>query len=400
MQQPGLYFPFVHVRDDDWLKVAALYWPSVRRLVPRGYAKHDSPTAQTFFDARILLDEAPEELIYSMAWDLLRTLRENADRLMRDYSLDRAYADWDGQPWSEGTAPHWGNPALAWIHLTKFPRGVVKYLCDMGLAHQGRSGGRAGCDPRVREEWIGLHPALAGAYMTALAARVSQRAHFQPLTDQSDLRVATPTSDVRAALHLLLGRKTNAQEQLRSAAGVETYIMLAVQHVCPTNLESVTASKIVQCRRNLGEELATFRDYVAAQQSELAVLAALPLERRRLEAFAEHVAHTVELPLRRLEKGLLLHRLEPTRSLLLAGTIAPPAAAGVALNAIGAAPAAVTAVGVMAAVGSAWWQVGNIRADVKASSPVGYLLDIRDHLTPKSLAAGARKVLRGTYGRG
>ncbi len=34
MQRPGLYFPFILVRDDDWLKTAALYWPSVRRLVP------------------------------------------------------------------------------------------------------------------------------------------------------------------------------------------------------------------------------------------------------------------------------------------------------------------------------------------------------------------------------
>ena len=68
MQRPGLYFPFIHVRDDEWLKTAALYWPSVRRLVPRGYSKHDSPTAQTFFDAAILRDETPDILIGSTAW--------------------------------------------------------------------------------------------------------------------------------------------------------------------------------------------------------------------------------------------------------------------------------------------------------------------------------------------
>jgi hypothetical protein len=59
MQKPALYFPYVHIRDDEWLKAAALYWPSVHRLVPHGYAKHDSVTAQVFMDARILRDEEP-----------------------------------------------------------------------------------------------------------------------------------------------------------------------------------------------------------------------------------------------------------------------------------------------------------------------------------------------------
>jgi hypothetical protein len=237
--------------------------------------------------------------------------------------------------------------------------------------------------------------------MTALAGRVSQQAHFQPLTDQVDLRVATPSSDVRAAMHLLLGRKKNAQEPPSSAsAGIETYVMLALQHARPTNLAGVLADRIVQCREDLVEELATFRDYVAAQQTELAALAALPIRRRRLEAFAEHVEHTVEVPLRKLEKGLLLHKLQPTRSLLLAGTVTAPAAVGVALDTVGASPVAATTAGAVVAVGSAWWQVGTIRADAKAGSPVGYLLDVRDHLTPKTLAARVRKVLRGTYGRG
>jgi hypothetical protein len=96
----------------------------------------------------------------------------------------------------------------------------------------------------------------------------------------------------------------------------------------------------------------------------------------------------------------VLHKLKPTRSLLLAGTVTPPAAVGVALNAAGASPVAATVAGAVVAVGSAWWQVGDIRSDAKAKSPVGYLLDVRDYLTPKTLATRVRKVLRGTYGRG
>lgn len=67
MQQPALYFPYVHIRDDEWLKAAALYWPSVRRLVPHGYAKRDSATARAFANVAVLRDEEPGYLLDSMS---------------------------------------------------------------------------------------------------------------------------------------------------------------------------------------------------------------------------------------------------------------------------------------------------------------------------------------------
>ena len=310
MQHPGLYFPYVHIRDEVWLKAAALYWPSLRRLVPAGYRKHDSPTAQAFADAHILMDEDPGELLDSSTWDLLQVLRQNTDRLMHKYSVEQAFADWDGQQRSDGSAPGDEVPALGWIHVTKFPRGVVDYLSNVGLLYRGRAGESVWRDPGHPEEWVGLHPALAGAYMTALAGRLSKSAMFQPLTDQTNLRVATATSDVGAAMRLLLGRDAATGAGQDMAAGVETYVMLALQHVRPATLEDVPAEKIVECRRDLTEELAAFRVYVESQQSELAEIATVPAGRRRLEAFAQHVEQTVELPLRKLERGLLLHKLE------------------------------------------------------------------------------------------
>src|SRR5580700_11419841 len=136
MLRPGLYFPYIHVRDDAWLKIAALYWPSVRRLVPFGYVKHDSPTAQLFFDAEILRDEVPGSLVNSMTWDLLRILKDNADLLIQDYSIERAHADWDGRQWGEPTGPE-RAPQLGWIHATKFPPHVANYLSNIGLARRG-----------------------------------------------------------------------------------------------------------------------------------------------------------------------------------------------------------------------------------------------------------------------
>jgi hypothetical protein len=386
----------VHIRDDGWLKAAALYWPSVRRLVPFGYAKHDSSTAKTFFDAQILRDEDPQELVGMSTWNLVTALRDHADDLVRNYSIDRAYADWDGRSWAEGSGPDQELPALGWIHVTKFQPKVVDYLSSIGLAQRGHTmDGRHSGQP---ENWIGLHPALASAYMAVLASQLSAIASFEPLTDQVDLRVATPSGDIEAAMRLLLGRAEQESTASRPA-GAETYVMLALQYARPADLDSVPAEKIVECRENLSEELASFRAYVASQKTELAELAAMPPGHRRLEAFAEHVEQTVAQPLQRLERGLRLHKLEPTRSLLLAGEIVPPAGLGVVLDAAGSPAVAAAATAAAVAVGSAWWQVKNIRAAAKANSPVGYLLDARDQLSPRTLADRVRMVLQGTYGR-
>jgi hypothetical protein len=33
----GLYYPYINFRSDSWLKVAALYWPKMARIVPVDY---------------------------------------------------------------------------------------------------------------------------------------------------------------------------------------------------------------------------------------------------------------------------------------------------------------------------------------------------------------------------
>ena len=38
----GLYYPFIHFRNEGWLKLTALYWDSLRRIVPSGAGVHDT----------------------------------------------------------------------------------------------------------------------------------------------------------------------------------------------------------------------------------------------------------------------------------------------------------------------------------------------------------------------
>jgi hypothetical protein len=371
---------------------------SLRRIVPIGYSKHDSPTAQRLFEASILRDEEPRRLLDPVGRDMTTALQQNAYKLVPDYTIERAIADWDGYNWSAGSAQGQVTPELGWIHISKFPQHVINSLTALGLARQGRPVDPIRYHSGMPEDWIGLHPDLAGAYMTVLATRISQAAQFQPLTDQVELRQAIPNDGVESALRLLLGKDRQVTDTSQPEAN-ETYIMLALQHVRPKGLSDIPVEKIIECRHDLSEELDAFREYVDSRERELAELASIASDHRQMEAFAEYVQQTIELPLQKLERGMRLHRLDPTRSLVLAGTFVPPAAASEALSALGAPPAVAATIGAAAAVGNAWWQVGNVRNAAKSNSPVGYILDVRDRLTPRTLPAYIRRIFRGTYSR-
>ncbi|WP_133981072.1 DUF6236 family protein [Kribbella voronezhensis] len=385
MHEAGLYFPFIHVRDDDWLKLALLYWPRLYRLVPPDYQTSDSRTAREFDAAGLL--HTMEPIKDSDANAFFRTLLANVDKL-GDYTTARAKAESAGRqlPTSSADGPVEGDLAL--IHSAKLSTSFVYELRRAGLAElRARLPGG--------HRWIGVHPTLGAAYMTALANELGSRLRLEPLTDQTDLRIAAPNNGIASALDLLLGR--SADHRPDPAAGVDEYVMLALQCVRPKAMGQVSAEQIVDCRENLAAELADFRAFVETQKQELTAITSLPPGQRKLDAFADHVHDTVEAPLQRLERGLQLHKLDTVRTMLVTGTLAAPPLAGMALEQLGAGGTVGMSVGTVAAMGAAWWQVRAARESARAKSPLCYLLDLRDELTPKTIAGRFQRIVKGSY---
>ena len=48
----GLYYPHIHVRDEDWLKSTLLYFPHVLRMVPPGLETRDTPFIRSLTNTR------------------------------------------------------------------------------------------------------------------------------------------------------------------------------------------------------------------------------------------------------------------------------------------------------------------------------------------------------------
>lgn len=393
MEFPGLYFPYIRVRDADWLKRAALYWPSIARLRPRGYPVPKSGTDAELHAAGILVDADPARLLTAANWDLAKTLRGRLPELSQRFGLGSQELR-DATAWAPThEARSWHFPDLAWIHVTKFPAGLIDELQQSGVAIRGSAVNRGANSNRSRpDEWLGLHPALGGAYMAALVGQLSRTSGYSPITDQLDLRQATPTTEFAEAIDLLLGDAARPE----TTGPTAWFVMLALQHIQPASTLSV--DDVIRIRTELAGELELFRDFVQDQRDELAQIAALPDRDRQSELFADRVRKSVEIPLQRLEKSLRLLSFETTRSLMMTSSIAPPVAVAPALAATHS-PAIFAAGGVATAVGSAWWSVSAGRRARVAQSPVGYLLDVRDSLTPKTFTSRARHLFKGTYGR-
>ena len=46
----GLYYPYIHFQDENWIKTAVLYYDGLKRIVPEGYETHDSRSLEILND--------------------------------------------------------------------------------------------------------------------------------------------------------------------------------------------------------------------------------------------------------------------------------------------------------------------------------------------------------------
>jgi hypothetical protein len=61
MPKMSVYYPYIHIRDERWLKVAALYWPRMVRIVSPVYPTRNSQLVEILRDELgFILDLPPD----------------------------------------------------------------------------------------------------------------------------------------------------------------------------------------------------------------------------------------------------------------------------------------------------------------------------------------------------
>lgn len=132
MRDFAIYYPYIHIQDDTWLKAAALYWPNIGRIVPEDYPIQESRTAEVLNgELGLMVNVSPEwysqetgrdflHFVESRVHDLRERLPALPSRMVRDAPFHRV----PGTP----TATSWSGSistprACAWLRTYLSRRG-------------------------------------------------------------------------------------------------------------------------------------------------------------------------------------------------------------------------------------------------------------------------------------
>ena len=252
----GLYYPYVHFRNEAWLKVAALYWPKLARIVPEGYLVRDNATTRALIDQldfviNISPDSAkdnagtvmlqaitgrkwmiPRELKVARPNELsrsgeLKAISDNytsssiAEFITNDFdaigSTQGVFGMLDVESYAQAVSAEYSRqePVLAGLMELRLPRSLILELTHRRLAF--REG-----------PWLGMHPRVAWIYMCVLAEQIAAQNHLIPITDQQVAHSAAYEWNPERIIHALLGIQPSAR---RTEVHVAALGLLAIQLV-------------------------------------------------------------------------------------------------------------------------------------------------------------------------
>lgn len=151
----ALYYPYIHIQNDDWIKVAALYYDGLTRIVPSTYKPHNSKIVKGLNDeCNFITNYDPGDEAIFIALDFLEFAeRELSDDSRRNALYNRV----------RKTLPV-GSEFL--IHEKKIADLVKDALPELGIATVRNNEGT----------WYSFDPVAGSLYMASLANKVAARA--------------------------------------------------------------------------------------------------------------------------------------------------------------------------------------------------------------------------------
>jgi hypothetical protein len=271
MDSIGLYYPYMHFRSESWLKAAALYWPQMGRMVPRGYPTRDSVEVQILRgEVDFIVDIDPTPATFAVSEIFQALLASHGEQLRRHLLL---------APDTASVTHTQADPTgVGFVYAPKIAPALRAALEDMGLtASRGAYAWQELARPSMTSpgDWVGMDARLAGVYMCVLAQHLAKGNDLHLTTDQAEAQVAVSGLTVDDVARVLLGDALVAHdlERSRSNSELETRLaLLALKAVIPANLAEVPMASVVKLRQDHYAEFQAFRDQVQLALKDLADL--------------------------------------------------------------------------------------------------------------------------------
>lgn len=371
----GLYYPFIHFREEDWLKLSLIYWDRIARIVPEGFRTHDSEDVRRVrgeLDA--VIDTRPSQGGSHIVSEFVAFVSQHAGQLRQKYDIAKSYS-WKINEYTQSRAPAGTNARFGYIYDEKLGNQLTHLLLSEGLAIRGEWG-----DPR----WIGVHPDISAVYMTALAESIAGRSGYSLLSDDLTAHVAVGECSVngfsQVLLHDVLDQPITEPPNLSTALAIT-----AIRTVVPQKLKELPIGKIIKLRKDYGIELAEFQRWIHGSAKQLQDTAGTV---QSLAAMNEHLIdfeqNQVRPRLRRLRADLKKMKFETISGAL--GIKSPWTVGGTAAALYLHQPALAVggvAFSAVAQFGKQTREAGKLTA----ANPTAYLMYAQERLAPKSLMA-------------
>lgn len=399
MREFGLYYPYVRVQDEAWLKASALYWQHMGRVVAEGYPVTDTETGRALQDGLdYFIPVDPGEARSAIEPVFLEVLNRNAPALRDRYAVDprpgRAAQVLPALRRTRRYMPPGGSWVdyggyVAHLYSREVAPRLREVLIEEGLSMPlGRNGRQSLLEQSI---WISMDPMVAWVYKCALTSEIARRERLVPTTDQIAAHRAGREWDAAHIEQVLLNRSSAAPRDVRNPA--ELLGELAVQMVIPENLAEIPVKKIIELRVKHQSEFSAFLNAVFTAskeaQEELAeiesreVLAAY-LKNLHQERFAKELED-----LKAAMKGVKI------ASRMGIMNLQTPALVGASLGAIGGIVADkpyVVAAGTALGFVAHRHTVSEQRRELLRSSQASFLMHVEEGLRPAGLM---RRLTRG-----
>jgi hypothetical protein len=422
MSDVGLYFPYVNLPSDAWVKAAALHWPQLGRIRPIGYWNlQDSDVVKRLRDELdFVLDVRPmggrdqsswagdevwerlhprfsssfrggvENEATALFFDFLHRHKEELIPRCSPKALGVEIPD-PGRIYDEMPSI---DPRLEEIHWNKFSYMLSRQLIEDGLLVSIDYQWRRKSDKKVIDiREVAMHRQLARVFLAVLADIVAKENKMIPVTEQEIFQSATSGWTVDSMAQILL---TDAEDPKSGTCAdySQAFSTLALQTVVPRDLESIPVERIIEARKRLLPDLIAYRGFLGSLTPDFVEISQVRDPEVRAAKLGNHVESKVKQPIERMERELGRLGLQPVRAVLSLQSLAPPAAIGV-LGETAGLPPLVTAAGVVAGclVGATNSAIDQRRKTL-AGHPTGYLLSLRHELAPSDGVARVRSAMR------
>ena len=246
----ALYYPWIHIRDENWLKGAILGFQKVRRIVPNKFTVADQAITNAYAKlegpAGPLLDslfvDAPE--IYQSQLRLREKIKSNLHDLSSKYAEALVPPEWQG------------GPQAFQMHKGKFlDQELLELLRSNHLVWHSR-------EPIEHDayDWLTMHPKLGAALMSVLALAVARVKGLSVLTPSPETHQQLLANQEEEVFERLLDMPAPAGKGEPAGVTVEE-----LSHVVITmgfDLTRLTPEQICELLKE-GKDFRAFRASVA-----------------------------------------------------------------------------------------------------------------------------------------